>query len=152
MHRKSFIRLAAVAVAVLISSLVCAGPSRIKWQSSYDAAVAASRKSHKPLMVDFSTSWCGWCTKLNSETFSDKGVISLSSKFVCLRVAGDSNHGLCGTYNVTGYPTVVFIYNKQVIGRVVGFTPPGPFAQTMRDALTNAKSKRTKLPPPPPAS
>ncbi len=38
-------------------------------------------KENKLIIVDFYTDWCGWCKKLDSETYVDPEVIALMNKY-----------------------------------------------------------------------
>ena len=39
------------------------------WTTDWDKAMAAARAQKKPVVVDFYTDWCGWCKKLDKETY-----------------------------------------------------------------------------------
>ncbi|MFH1753210.1 MAG: thioredoxin fold domain-containing protein [Candidatus Omnitrophota bacterium] len=113
-------------------------PSKISWVDNYDKGMSRAKKTNKPAMVDFYTGWCGWCKKLDNETYKDKEVLSLTSKFVCIKVDGDKNKDLTKRFNVRGYPTVLFLSpGGKEIGRLPGFLPAEPFAQKMKKLLQN---------------
>ncbi len=52
---------------------------KIKWMT-FDEAIAANEKESKKFFIDFYTSWCGWCKKLDQVTFKDPEVIALMNK------------------------------------------------------------------------
>lgn len=93
-----------IAAAVFMASEACA----ISWEYDLDDAIARSKKEGKPVMADFYTDWCGWCKKLDNETYKDKAVSDLSQKFLCVKVNGDAQRDLTTKYRVNGYPTVIF--------------------------------------------
>src|SRR4029078_9147106 len=77
---------------------------------TYDKAIEAAKKEKKIVMVDFSTSWCGFCKKLDAETFSNHKVKSfLKEKTIAIKVDGDKEKALVAKYKVPGYPTLVFV-------------------------------------------
>jgi thiol-disulfide isomerase/thioredoxin len=109
--------------------------SSITWMG-FDDGMAAARQAKKPVMMDFSTSWCGWCRKLESEVFSKPEVIDLSGEFVCVRVDGDQRKDLVRRYGVEGFPTIVFLNQAgQPAHRVVGYEEAGRFLSDMKTAL-----------------
>lgn len=102
--------LAFIILGVVAVSLPAAcGAGEIHWLYSYDAAAAEAKARNAPIMADFSTSWCGWCVKLDKETFSDPRVIELAGSFVCLKIDADKNAALAAKYRISGYPTVLFL-------------------------------------------
>jgi thioredoxin-related protein len=44
--------------------------SKIKWYT-FEQAVELSKKAPKKMMIDVYTDWCGWCKKMDAETFSN---------------------------------------------------------------------------------
>ncbi|MCR9084859.1 MAG: thioredoxin family protein, partial [Cyclobacteriaceae bacterium] len=43
---------------------------QITWLK-FEEAVAANQSDPKMLLVDVYTDWCGWCKKMDKETFTD---------------------------------------------------------------------------------
>lgn len=48
----------------------------IQWMSVEEAFVA-SQKNPKKLFIDIYTDWCGWCKRLDSQTFSDPAIVKM---------------------------------------------------------------------------
>ena len=46
----------------------------IRWRESYAKALEESRSTTRPLLIDFEADWCGWCKKLDRETFEHPGI------------------------------------------------------------------------------
>ncbi|MCD6660538.1 MAG: DUF255 domain-containing protein [Lentimicrobium sp.] len=51
----------------------------IRWMS-FEEAIALNKKKPKMIFIDFYTDWCGWCKKMDAETFADKEIISYINK------------------------------------------------------------------------
>lgn len=88
----------------------------------YDVAVAKAKKENKHLIINFTTSWCGWCKKMKATTYADPQVVkTIGTEFVAAKVDGDSYNvlklvdgditekGLTVQYGVRGYPTTWFL-------------------------------------------
>jgi thiol:disulfide interchange protein len=105
----------------------------IKWGNSLSEALNTAKSQNKPVMVDFYTDWCGWCKKLDSDTYSDSKVQALADKFVCVKVDGDKDRASVLKYDISGYPTIVFLDNTgKEIDRNVGYAGPEEMAQKMQ--------------------
>jgi thiol:disulfide interchange protein len=104
---------------------------------NYTKALAQAKKDDKLVMLDFTTSWCGWCKKLNADTFSQAKVQQfLLDKAISIKVDGDKEQDLVKKYSVRGYPTLVFVdADGKEVGRIVGYRPPDLFLQTAKQEL-----------------
>ena len=94
------------------------------------------------LLLDFTGSdWCGWCMKLDAETFSSPEFIDYARKnLVLVQVdfpmhksqADDlkkANRALKKKYEVNGFPTVLVVKpDGQVLWQQVGYLAGGPNA------------------------
>ena len=66
----------------LFSQSATATPKKgeaIKW-ITFEEAIALNKKKPKMIFIDFYTDWCGWCKKMDAETFSDPKVVSYINK------------------------------------------------------------------------
>ena len=68
-----------------ISFIGLSQSDEIKWLS-WEEAIRENAKNPKPIFVDLYTDWCGWCKKMDRETFSDKAVIQyMNAHFHCVK-------------------------------------------------------------------
>ena len=59
--------------------------AKIKWYS-FEEAYALSKKKPKKIFIDVFTEWCGWCKKMDAETFTDPTIAKYMSKhFYCVK-------------------------------------------------------------------
>jgi uncharacterized protein YyaL (SSP411 family) len=71
----------------------------INWMA-YDEGLKKAKAENKPIFIDFTAKWCGWCKKMDRETFSKPEVIELiNNNFIAVKVDGDSEREL----NIDGY-------------------------------------------------
>lgn len=115
-------------------------PDDIQWRTNFQAALDEGRASGKPVMVDFYTDWCGYCKKLDTDVYSDFGIISESANFVSVKVNAEKNSRLAEKYQVSGFPTIIWLdANGTPLETLSGYTDAPDFLQIMRRA-------RSKMP------
>ncbi len=129
--------LAMLAIASLVLSNVASAEVNFR-NISFAEAKQAAATEHKVVMIDFYTTWCGWCKVLDKNTYTDAAVTKLTdSKFVCVKIDAEKGEGieLSKKYQVSGYPTIVFFdEGGKEIDRVVGYEDPGRFARSLEVA------------------
>jgi thiol:disulfide interchange protein len=119
-----------------------AEPSAIQWLTSYEVALRTAEDEGRPVMIDFYTDWCGWCKRLDAETYVDKQVVAASGDFVSLKINADLERPVAARYNITGFPTILFIDSRgNEVHRVVGYRPAQVFLGEMTTALAAFKNK-----------
>ncbi|MBI5190735.1 MAG: thioredoxin family protein [Nitrospirae bacterium] len=80
-------------------------PGVVNW-TDYAAGMARAKKEGKPVLVDFYTTWCKDCKKMDKTTLADPEVVKLlAGKFVAVRVDGDTQKETASKYGVFAYPT-----------------------------------------------
>lgn len=132
-------------ITVLLSVFLLSGGALadLNWHTNWDSAAAESKKTGKPILVNFTGSdWCGWCIKLKDEVFSkpafktwsDKKVVLLEVDFPSKKPqtaeVKAANQALAKKYGVRGYPTIMFTkHDGKTIGKL-GYMEGGPKAWT----------------------
>jgi len=111
----------------------------IRWFKNFGEARLASAKEKKPLLIDFEAEWCGFCKKLDRETYADEKVIRfVRDNFIAVKVDTDKHPELKSQFKVNGLPTILFLApGGEETHRIVGFRPPTPF---LKEARESAKS------------
>lgn len=124
------------------------------WLTSYDEAAKQSKKTGKPILMDFTGSdWCGWCIKLKEEVFSTPEFKAWAAKKVILLEVDfprrtqqsaelkKQNQELAQKYNIEGYPTIIFAdANGKALGQPYGYDEGGPKVWTQKaEALMKGK-------------
>ena len=77
---------------------------------SYERAMALAASEKKLVMMDFTAEWCGWCKKLDADTWSNSEVRDwLKKNAVCIKVDVDQLKPLAAQYKVGPIPDVRFV-------------------------------------------
>ncbi len=113
----------------------------VRWVTSLAEAREAASRAGKPLLVEFGAKWCGFCKKLDRETFSQESVVRfVNDSFVAVQIDVDKEPELARKYEIGGLPTVVFLSpGGEVLARLEGFRPPDTFLlEARKSAETSA--------------
>ncbi len=128
---------------LLVASLTVsalASSNSIGWKKGYSAAMAESKSSGKLIMIDFYTDWCGWCKKLDADTYPAPAVVKASEQFIPIKLNAEKDAEgirLAKKFNVTGFPTVLFLdSNETAAYKIVGYQPAADFAKSMGKATS----------------
>ncbi|MEK7814045.1 MAG: thioredoxin family protein [Candidatus Desantisbacteria bacterium] len=110
--------------------------TNIQWVNSFDDGLKIAKTRNCPLMVDFFADWCGWCKKLDEETWTNKDVILLAQRFVCVKIDCDTDRQTPARYGVRPLPTILFINTEAtVIHQVIGYRNPEDMIVEMNKAV-----------------
>lgn len=135
-------RAAIVASFLLLSwspveaTVEAAGKEEIAWASSFETALEEAQIEGRLVMVDFYTSWCGWCRRLDADTYSNHEVIARSRKMVCVKVNAEVRKDVASRYAVRAFPTITFLQpDGTLIDAVRGYKSPDKFAPILDQYL-----------------
>jgi len=125
--------IAAAAATVLVGAGTA--HSEIEWsEASWDAVRAQAKAENRFVFVDFYTTWCGPCKRLDKITYADDKVIAFLNSTVPVKYDGEKGMGekLAKEYRVHAWPTLI-VFNPQgeEIDRYVGYLPPDEFLSTI---------------------
>lgn len=114
----------------------------LEWLTSFDEALQLAQQKSKPIMIDFFADWCGWCKRLDSDTYAHEDVVSKAGDFISLKIDADIERDLSSRYKIAGLPTILFIdHTGREIHRVVGYRQADKFVQEMDAALAAYKER-----------
>lgn len=93
----------------------------VKWHS-IDEAQELTLEDPRPLFIEFTAKWCGWCKKMDKTTFQEAKVVSmLNEDFYAVKIDFDypqafefkgqmvTGKELARNFGVQGLPTMIVI-------------------------------------------
>ncbi len=89
-----------------------AADDHIPWRTDYDAALAEGKKTGKPILIDFSATWCPPCQEMKRSAWPDSRVASLATtKFIPLAMDVDSAGAKdpAAKYGISTIPSIVIV-------------------------------------------
>ena len=136
------------ALSSFISKPINTETEVINWVSITEA-YKMNKKEPRKIFVDVYTNWCGWCKKMDKETFADPEVVDMvNEKFYAVKLnaentdpiimAGDTTTAqmIARSMGVTGYPTIVYIKEDfKTIQPVPGYQNAKKFKDTLEKIL-----------------
>jgi thioredoxin-related protein len=129
-------------VLVILSPTVFSGEKeRLQWMS-FDEGIAQAKKTNRKVLIDVYTDWCGWCKKMDKDTYIEENVSGyLQKNYVVIKLNAESSkkltfqgksyteQELAGAFGVTGFPTTIFLSsNGDPITSVPGYADAKRFS------------------------
>jgi thioredoxin-related protein len=142
---KRTITAALVIAASFAAPMMNANPETIEWKSIVQALDSAPKQG-KLIVLDVYTDWCGWCKRMDRDTYADSSVAAyLNSRFVASKMnpekAGDLMYDgkkftqaeFGQALGIRGYPATVFFNEKgEVLTVVPGYIAAKEFLPMLK--------------------
>lgn len=145
-HTRMACTLLGCIVGLLTASPIIAAESEITWQSDYNKAAREAIRLKKPMLVEITAAWCGYCHKMKRETFSDAGIAKqINGCFIPVSIDADRDAELVEAIGVEGLPTTVIISpDLKIIRRITGYQTAAEFSVHL-GAVCPVKHEETEL-------
>lgn len=121
-----------VGISLLMSSLTMA--------IEFERSIEATRKkdtANRPMVVSFGAPWCGWCRKMEADTFDSAEVKAVADKYLWVKVDVDEEKEVAARYQVEGLPRTIVLDTKgRMIGSADGYMGPARFVKFLEESLT----------------
>ena len=63
-----------------------AAAAELEWETDIDAALARAQSDGRPVMVDFTATWCLYCKTIERNAFTDARVVAALKRFVLIKI------------------------------------------------------------------
>ena len=147
-------KLFAMAVTMSLLSPLATGAEFDYFHRTYADAEKVARKEGKPLYLHFTTSWCGWCRRIENDVYKLPGGKKALSPFVCATLdctvprgqkpskVAAFNQQLMRKYGGGGYPFLVMVTaDGDVLHKISGYKP----LEAFKVDITRAEENFQKL-------
>ena len=141
---------------LVLLSLNLQAQDQIQWMK-FEEAIAANAKNPKMILVDVYTDWCGWCKKMDKDTFTDPKVIAHFQKnFYAVKLNAEDTKRkfpfmgrtfteaeMAASMRVNSYPNFVVIEpGLQNIAQLPGYRGPEDFLAGLAELIQKAFPKK----------
>jgi thioredoxin-related protein len=141
---------------LVLLSLNLQAQDQIQWMK-FEEAIAANANNPKMILVDVYTDWCGWCKKMDKETFTDPQVIAHFQKnFYAVKLNAEDTKRkfpfmgrtfteaeMAASMRVNSYPNFVVIEpGLQNIAQLPGYRGPEDFLAGLAELIQKAFPKK----------
>lgn len=130
------------AVLITLTSIqIASAQNKIDWLT-FEEAATKTAENPKMVFVDVYTDWCGWCKKMDKDTFSDPEVIAyINENFYPVKMNAENTKrvfafkgkeyteaAMARAMRVTSYPNFVIMdATMENITQYPGYRLPDPF-------------------------
>jgi thiol-disulfide isomerase/thioredoxin len=128
-------------VAISAACIGMASAQGMAYSKTWTAAQSQAAKQNKLVLLDFWTTWCGYCKQMSATTLKDRGVVQKSRSTVPLRLNAEAEgKALARKYGVSSYPAYLLVDSTgSVFGRAQGALPPADFKNFIDEGIKRHK-------------
>lgn len=115
----------------------------IRWRTNPNAAGQEAIKTNRPLFMDFGTTNCIWCKKMDASTLRDPEIVRLLNRdFIPVKIDASHDPSLALKMNIHSFPTFVFATpDCRIVNSREGFLDATTLAQQLHHTLKVSPSK-----------
>ncbi|MFO0975869.1 MAG: thioredoxin family protein [Planctomycetaceae bacterium] len=110
-------------LGLTIASASVSLSDEIHWSTDIEKSLQAASQAGKPVLMEFTASWCVYCKRMEKSTFTDPRVAAqIDQQFVAVRVDADKHKDLVKDLEIEGLPAILIVSpDLQIIHRIKGF-------------------------------
>jgi len=133
---------------VLIAAALLARGDGFFQDATYDQALALAAKEQRTVVIDFFTTWCMPCKRLDATTWKDPAVLEWGRKHgIAIKLDAEKEVELARRFRINSYPTILLLRpDGSEIDRLFGYRDGPTFLGEVNDALAGRDAiSRAKL-------
>lgn len=126
--------IAALGALILVS---CGQAEEPFFDGTFKAACETASKTKQIVLIDFYTTWCLPCKKLDQTTWKDKAVRAWLKEYcVSLKIDAEKDEALAKKFQLASFPTIVLVKpDGTEMDRLVGYKSPADFLAEAKETL-----------------
>ena len=140
-----------IGMLVFIHQISFAQKESINWYS-FEEVIEKTAANPKMILVDVYTDWCGWCKKMDRNTFTDPDVIEyVNNNFYAVKLNAEnrkkkfefrgkeySEQSMARNMRVRSFPNFVIMdASMENIIQLPGYREPDNFISSLKSLLEN---------------
>lgn len=147
MRRRIFVAcLGLGAVVAGVVEAISADPQAVRWLEPSAEAFRQARDTGRPVLVYIASPGCGYCRKMERDTWSDPAVVGqVTRDFIPLKVNADRHPEWLERYRLEGLPALVVLSpTGETILRVEGYQTSRRMLRYLEHALVGTERKAAR--------
>lgn len=119
----------------------------VKWRQNWSEAALESQSTQRPLLLQFSTTWCPHCSRMQ-QTYAHPSVAAeVNRLFIPVLIDADRDPELVQWLRPVGYPTTAILRSDRTLaGTIVGYQDTQQLLPLLNKAHGNAAFSRSSTP------
>lgn len=137
----------ALAVSGFLAVVATSTAQDVAWRTDYAAARSEAQATGRPMLFNFTTSWCLHCRRLDADTFRSPQVAPLLAQdFIPVKLDGDLESRLVSELRIDAFPTLILCDERgQIMGRFTGFVEAPALAQHLERVKATTLAARVEV-------